>query len=337
MSRPREIWVDAVKVLACVLVVLGHFSQSMVRSGIVPGDALYSWFQMTIYTFHVPLFFICSGYLYQRYSKVDSLRSWGFNVAKKALALGVPYAFFTAVTVCLKALAGDSVNSPADGLLTTLLLEPVAPYWYLYTLFFLFVVTPTVGGRVSSSALLVVFGALKALSILGLAGGLPFAVKSVMGFGVWFAAGMCLQSLGWRRLLGRAAAIAGLAFIPASVAVYALELGTWAEFLVGCAACVCVVGIALAIFPDGTEPKALAFCARYTMSVYLMHTIFAAGLRVMLSMAGVYSAPVHIVAGLVISFVGPVAAMAVMSRVPAFDFLIYPTRYVKIVHGRVAS
>lgn len=321
---------DAVKVLACALVVLGHFSQSMVRSGIVPEGALYGWFQMTIYTFHVPLFFICSGYLYQRYSKVDSPRSWGLNVAKKALALGVPYVFFTAVTVGLKALAGDSVNSPADDLATTLLVEPTAPYWYLYTLFLLFVVTPTVGRGTSSAVLLVAFGALKALSLSGIADGLPFAVESVMGFGVWFAAGMCLQSLGWKALLGKVAGAVCLAFLPASVAVYALGLGAWAEFLVGCAACVCVVSAARALFPDGAAPEALELCARYTMPVYLMHTIFAAGLRVALTMAGVDSALVHIVAGLLISFAGPIAAMAVMSRVPALDFLIYPTRYVKI-------
>lgn len=334
MDRPRENWVDAVKVFACVLVVLGHFSQSMVRSGIVPENALYSWFQMTIYTFHVPLFFICSGYLYQRYSKVDSLWAWGLNVTRKALALGVPYVFFTAVTVGLKTLAGDSVNSPADDLATTLLLEPTAPYWYLYTLFFLFVVTPTVGGGASSAVLLGVFAALKALSLLGLTGGFPFAVESVMGFGVWFAAGMCLQSLGWKTRLGGVASIAGLVFIPASVAVYALGLGAWAEFLVGCAACVCVVGAARALFPDGTASKVLELCARYTMPVYLMHTIFAAGLRVALSMVGISTVPVHIVAGLVVSFAGPVVAMVAMSRVPIFDFLVYPARYVKVGRRR---
>lgn len=337
MPRHREVWVDAVKVLACVLVVLGHFSQSMVRSGYVPGDAIYGWFQMTIYTFHVPLFFICSGYLYQRYSKVGSVRTWGLNVVKKALALGIPYVFFTTVTVGLKALAGDSVNSPADDLLTTLLAEPTAPYWYLYTLFFLFVVTPTVSGVAPSAVLLAVFGALKALSLLGLADGLPFAVASVMGFGVWFAAGMCLQSIGWKAYLGKAAGVGGLVFLPASVAVYDFGLGAWAEFLVGCAACVCVVGAGRALFPGGTKPKVLESCARYTMPVYLMHTIFAAGLRVALSVAGVHSVPVHILIGLLISFAGPVAAMAAMSRVPALDFLVYPTKYLKVGRRRAAA
>ena len=68
-ARTREKWVDDVKVIACILVVVGHFFQSMVKASILPDSGLYEWFITTVYYFHVPLFFICSGYLYQKYSK----------------------------------------------------------------------------------------------------------------------------------------------------------------------------------------------------------------------------------------------------------------------------
>ncbi len=97
----------------------------------------------TIYYFHVPLFFICSGYLYQKYSKVNSFKSWKSNVLKKALTLGVPYAAFTTATWVLKKVFSSNVNDQIGGLGDTLLLHPTAPYWYLYALFFIFLVTPT--------------------------------------------------------------------------------------------------------------------------------------------------------------------------------------------------
>ena len=65
--KTREKWVDDVKVIACILVALGHFFMSMVQSGILPDSNLHEWFITTIYYFHVPLFFICSGYLYQKW------------------------------------------------------------------------------------------------------------------------------------------------------------------------------------------------------------------------------------------------------------------------------
>lgn len=141
--KTREKWVDDVKVIACILVVLGHFFQSMVKASIMPENDLYKWFNITIYYFHVPLFFICSGYLYQKYSKVNDFTSWKKNVAKKALALGVPYVTFTTATWILKKVFSGSVNDQIGGLGDTLLLHPTAPYWYLYALFFIFLVTPT--------------------------------------------------------------------------------------------------------------------------------------------------------------------------------------------------
>ena len=91
----RDIWVDNVKVVACVLVVLGHFFQSMVKSDILSNSSFYRWFIDTIYYFHVPLFFICSGYLYQKYASIKSLKAWGTNIAKKLVALGGPlFCFF---------------------------------------------------------------------------------------------------------------------------------------------------------------------------------------------------------------------------------------------------
>jgi fucose 4-O-acetylase-like acetyltransferase len=114
-SGKREIWVDNVKVFACILVVLGHFFQSMVESSILPATGVFMWFEKTIYTFHVPLFFICSGYLYQRYSRVDSLRAWRDNILKKLLTLGVPYFTFSTVTWGLKTVFSSTVNTNVGG------------------------------------------------------------------------------------------------------------------------------------------------------------------------------------------------------------------------------
>ena len=166
-ARTREKWVDDVKVIACILVVVGHFFQSMVKASILPDSGLYEWFITTVYYFHVPLFFICSGYLYQKYSKVNSVSSWCKNVAKKALALGVPYLTFSTATWLLKTMFADSVNKQADSLFSTLIVNPSAPYWYLYALFFIFLVTPTFSSLKATAVGLIVALAAKALILTG--------------------------------------------------------------------------------------------------------------------------------------------------------------------------
>ena len=171
--RTREKWVDDVKVIACILVVLGHFFQSMTKANILPENDLYEWFETTIYYFHVPLFFICSGYLYQKYSRVNSVDGWFRNVVKKALALGVPYATFTTATWVLKKAFSNSVNNQIGGLGDTLLFHPASPYWYLYALFFIFLLTPTFKGVKMAVGGLIVAIAMKTIALSG-GGGTAF-------------------------------------------------------------------------------------------------------------------------------------------------------------------
>ena len=166
-AKQREIWVDNVKVIACILVVLGHFFMSMVTANVLPDNDLYQWFRQTIYYFHVPLFFICSGYLYQKLSRVDEIHSWWKNVLKKALNLGVPYFVFSFATWLLKTIFSSSVNTQIGGLFDTLFIHPTAPYWYLYALFFLFLITPTFHSRSMAMIGLIIALAFKALGIFG--------------------------------------------------------------------------------------------------------------------------------------------------------------------------
>ena len=57
----RYLWVDNLKMFACLLVVIGHLYMSMMAGGwIRENNILYCWPIQTVYTFHVPLFFVCS-------------------------------------------------------------------------------------------------------------------------------------------------------------------------------------------------------------------------------------------------------------------------------------
>lgn len=184
-ARKREVWVDDVKVVACILVVLGHFFQSMTKAGIIPAGNLYEWFNIIIYYFHVPLFFICSGYLYQKYSKVNSFKSWKNNVLKKALALGVPYVTFSTATWVLKKVFSSNVNDQIGSFGDTLLLHPTAPYWYLYALFFIFLVTRTFTNiKMAMVGLIVAFAAKLLILVGGVQGYMPCRQFSQTRYGL---------------------------------------------------------------------------------------------------------------------------------------------------------
>lgn len=62
---------------------------------------------------------------------------------KKALTLGVPYFSFSFATWLLKTMFADSANDKIGALSKMLFLQPISPYWYLYALFFVILITPT--------------------------------------------------------------------------------------------------------------------------------------------------------------------------------------------------
>ena len=95
--------------------------------------------------------------------------------------------------------------------------------------------------------------------------------------------------------------------------VYTAEISSSAvSFVMGLLACVAVI-----MMVAGYEEKfgrGMDFLAKYTMPIFLMHTLFAAPLRSVLIKIGIESAVIHVVLGLVISFAGPIIAAWIMKK-----------------------
>lgn len=328
MEKKREVWVDKVKVIACILVVLGHFFQSMVKSGIISYSAFYDWFNTTIYYFHVPLFFICSGYLFQKYSKVRNLTEWKNNVVKKFVVLGVPYFVFTILTWLLKNIFSSSVNSDTEGLFETLFITPTSPYWYLYILFFVFVTAWTIES--DRQAWFLGIAAL-AIKITGMCINFSevFLLAKFADNYIWFVAGM-LISYGIIKRSRRAVGGVCLAlFLGISVLIYVFKISFFGlYFLIGALACYSILSIVSDSMGESFSGRLWNFCSRYTMPVFLMHTMLAAPLRAILIKVGISNVFIHIAFGLIISFCGPIIAMIVLEKLKPLDFIVYPGRYV---------
>lgn len=324
-------WIDCVKVEACILVVIGHFYQSMVVSGILPDNTIYNWFINTIYCFHVQLFFICSGFLYQRYSKVNNMSTWIKNVKKKLLALGIPYLTFTTATWLLKHVFSGAVNNELQtGLAETIFLKPTAPYWFLYALFFIFLITPTFSN--AKMAVCYLIGAIVGKCFF-LSGGRYeiYALAVVLQDEVWFVSGMGLCMLDANiSHKAKKGVVVGIVFLIMSILLLRVEVPDLTiSFLLGVLACTSVILITEAYQDSLAKCCVFKFMSKYTMPVFLMHTICAAPTRSVLFKIGITTAWIHIPIGLVVSFVGPILAAIILKKIKYAEFVLYPGKFVK--------
>lgn len=339
-----EIWIDIVKLTACFFVVLGHFLQSMVKSEILPENHSYLWFNQSIYYFHVPLFFICSGYLYQKGKTETSGRARYRFLLRKLIMLGVPYLIFSSVTWGIKSLLVSDVNEPVENLATVLLIHPLPPYWYLYILFFIFAITPAAGSVIQMgiwfivSVMLYIAGNCSAFFDITL----PYIVSEICKNELWFSLGMMMNVLnipGWlqkadRKKLAFSGITTGMLFILLSVIAYErkLDFYFWKLFP-GLAGCLSVI-LSANFINTNTNNKLIRCAAPYFMPVFLFHTIMAAGVRIVLLKLGISLPFVHVTAGLAASFAGPVMIYYMMKRNSILNAMIYPAGLYNRLAGR---
>ncbi|WP_051226710.1 acyltransferase family protein [Butyrivibrio sp. MC2013] len=330
----RESWLDNMKMTACFLVVLGHLLQGLGRRGIIGKSFFLSGFLWAIYTFHVQLFFVCSGWLYQKkgYGRGEYRIDFLF---KKLISLGVPYLTFACLTWLLKDLAADAVNMRSGKLLDFIFMAPAtAPYWFLYTLFFMFLLIPFVRSHYLMAALCFLFFVLYQFSGFF---AFNFVLLSVAQYGFWFVLGMAMYMFSGgeirkdRRILLLGSVLL-IFFVITAVVLYTHGLGgeftPW-TFLMGCMAVLGFCFVFSYIDRGQDMPSILKVFSHYTFPIYLMHTILAGAVRVGLVSLGVFDPAVHVASGLFAGICGSCVIAYILEKLVYPEFFIYPWKVIR--------
>lgn len=118
-SRIRQI--DFLKCICILLMVIFHL--------VYIGEK-YPYAKDIVYTFHMPIFLVISGYL--SHAQKSGRRFWKAQwwIFVPYLLLELPY---TVLSGCLGVRGGDTDLSPLH-LASRVFLHPLGPYWYLHTL-----------------------------------------------------------------------------------------------------------------------------------------------------------------------------------------------------------
>lgn len=332
----REKWVDYTKVVACLLVLTGHFFQSMVEAGIMNKSIGYQWYIQTIYLFHVPLFLFCSGYLYQKTANVRSFTEWKRNVRKKAIALGVPYFVFLSLSWVAKVAFSSNVNTEVGGgYLYTLFIHPIGAYWYLYFLFFMFVITPTLvedhskKGQISRGVILLCALVFKVLAISGIVH--SYFLYTLFSNEIWFVGGMYVfihRKYFMQKINYKISWLLISMFVAGSVVIDIFDIkNSWIDFVIGTLAVLSIVALIYLVEDKVQDSRMLAVLSGYTFPIYLMHTLAAAPVRIILLKMGIENVVMHGVFGLLASVILPIIAAMIMKKISILEAMLYPMKF----------
>lgn len=339
----RETWIDSIKVLACTLILVGHLLQGLQRTGILVREPRLTFFIWFIYLFHVQLFFLSSGYLYAKSDRGTGLRSWLGNVGYKLVALGVPYFVFSTITWLLKNSFVDLVNIRTGHLWSFLLKSPaLAQYWYLYTLFFLFLFIPNIKNSKVLMVILLGFFVLYLLSNKFVAFFIPYSMAQ---YGFWFVLGMIMQNMGFGNIAPKkrilfTALVFLILFTGLSSALYSYgyraTFSAW-TLLLGTLACLGFTMLFKYIEASGITSSNVTVLSKYTFPVYLLHTIYAASVRTLLIYFGIRDVQLHVVLGLIAGTIGSIVTAWLFEKLVYPEFVFYPWKVIKKVKDKNAS
>lgn len=332
----RLTWVDSLKGFAILCVVIGHVASCYIKAGSFPdslGIEFFLW--QVIYAFHMPLFFIVSGFIFSMaYGNPDgSVRT--AKLRTQLLDIAAVYIFFSVVFWAFKVLFSSHVITPlgfAD--LLGIWKSPISIYWYLYVLAAFYILS----APLLKSGRRLFVGSLVAALAVSLASGwlrLPslFCIDLMAFLLVFFLFGVAVQR-GYVKV-GLPLASAGLGLAAILFCVFydshtppfdmAVNYQPFVNTIVA-------AGISLFVFYAFSaftwlDKPFLRLCGKYCLGIYVIHCFFTAGLRTLLPMVGVTafwpSFFLNVTLSTAISLLIPMA----LARVGLHDSLFRPVHW----------
>jgi fucose 4-O-acetylase-like acetyltransferase len=259
-----------------------------------------------IYAFHMPMFFLLAGL----FAAKSLAKGAGPFLRDKGVTMLWPYLLWSVVSIVLGVLGSGAVNGPITyASIGEIWRTPVYQYWFLYVLLICQLILLAVRADRRFVAVLTLASAV--IGITPSLGMLSFAFN----FFVYFGAGVLVAPwlLKWQAGKGALVAIlvGSIALFGAS---YAVGGGVPSRVLVLTRAFSGSAGVMALAMLMAPYARWLATLGAASMSIYVLHTIFSAGLRMAWRMTGIQNNLAALVLGTLVGLVIPLAIWFVARR-----------------------
>ena len=287
----RDESLDIAKGFGIILVVLGHTMLGLINSDFFSTPRVWpDATTFTIYAFHMPLFFVISGHLAS-----GKHRPAGTTIARLIPTIVYPYFLWSIVQGLSQVLMTKYTTSHVPiSALAKILWVPIVPYWFLYALFFCHLgylaIRKLTQGLQLTLAMLLYLAVMLLFRQLGHR--LPLIVSETARGFVFYVLGAV--SVGLVKRFGlRTALIATAAFAVTAWIVYHSHWpGLVVSFVtLGLASAGIAATLAWSrlLAPHRNAViRTLAFLGAYSMSIYVIHILITASVRIVLKRLGAH-------------------------------------------------
>ena len=312
MDRSKRIeWIDLCKGIAIILVVIGHMFRGFTSSGMYNKyNEIFSYIDYTIYSFHMPLFFIISGVLYRKGRKINTVEKYWRFIRKKFNVLMIPYFIFSWIQIIIKLIMSSSVNNKVGyESFINILFKPIEQFWFLYVLMIIFMIMPIIdiiiNNRIKTIVIVLIFIIVRILPIkLGVIGNafynlLYFYVGCIIAniYGKLFKKNTCISLF--------------IVYITINFVVYILpisnvlsNIGNYIMAIVG--SLLVIEATKVFQYKENIVVNILKAIGKHSMAIYLLHIILASGIRIILLKLGINNMVIQVIFGFIFGIFIPI-------------------------------
>ncbi len=306
----KNLQIETLRGLACVLLVLYHVIGADASFGLGVQEGPLRWFNDGLVYLRMPLFTFLSGLVYGLRPFDGESRTFLLGKARHLLipmlVVGTLFALLQTVTRGASALLGPWY---------LIHLLPVAHYWFVESLFWVFVLVWALERLdfIKAPAGLGLVLTLACALYLTVRGPHWLGIEGAIYLLPYFFVGLSVTRFSLRTLLARAsvrivlALLAVGAMLLMGMPVPNPDRRTVSMLVAG--VCLCLLLVSL-----GLVSRRLAWVGRYSFSIYLFHVFFTAFARLALNHLQVDELLFHILLGLALGIAGPMALEWVVRR-----------------------
>lgn len=329
----REEWIDFAKGIAILLVVIGHVNLGFLQANMFqPQQELMKYLHFTIFSFHMPLFFMISGYLYAKTWKINDLKDYKYNITKKIINLGIPYIVFSILQGFIKIIMSKSVNGEITiNDIVKIPIKPFNQFWYIYALIGIFIFVALLDLAVRNNFIVCGILFVGIVFIYYLKFPIPM-INYIFNYSLYFYLGKIIYNYN--------AILKSKILLIASIIIYMvlngfdfhnmdIKFNVYNELFIGILLAATGSYFILFITRNLKKNKTVCYLGKMSFQIYLLHIIFGSGIRVVLIKMHINNIVIHYIVGITLGIIAPILIYKVASKVKILDFLFFPYKNLK--------
>lgn len=326
MEHKRIEWVDDCKGVAILLVVIGHITQSyVINNDFITYRYVAHSITNIIYSFHMPLFFVLSGFIaHKAYFMDKKYAVTNKRLIKQLLNIGYLYLFWSYVHCVVKLIASSNVTNPITyEILLKIPYIPIPPYWYLWVLLWCYIIYVIIRKYNYSNMLIVVFFVLGVIESY-----VAMYPQLIFKWFFYFYLGTFLSIKGISSVICKI-------FVFASIIIYILYIYYSYEnsFFVKNSLlwnAVAVSGVVIVLYL-AYKVKMFNFyifklLGKYCLEIYVIHAMIIAMGRTILNYLCVDSIAIYTFDLLVLALSLPIFFAVVMKKMNLYKYIFFPMK-----------